>query len=114
MITIYGIKSCDSVRKARKLLNSLDIDYIFQDFREESVNESDIRDWLNLGLSIDELFNKRSTTYRTLKLKDLELTDDDKIKWLYKENTLIKRPVIINNNKIIVGYNESNIKNLTK
>jgi len=114
MLIIYGIKNCDSVRKTRKLLKSLDIDYIFRDFREESVGKNDIIYWISLGVSIDELFNKRGTTYRILKLKELELDNNDKIKWLSKENMLIKRPVIIYNNKIIVGYNEANIENIIK
>ena len=89
MITIYGIKNCDSVRKARKFLEALNVDYIFRDFREESISETDIKNWLNLGVSIDELFNKRSQTYRGLKLKELNLDDNDKLIWLSKENMLI-------------------------
>ena len=56
---------------------------------------------------IKTLFNTRGTTYRTLKLKELALSDEDKQLWLAKENMLIKRPVIELDNKVIVGYNES-------
>ena len=52
------------------------------------------------------LFNSRSTTYKTLKLKELNLDDDSKKEWLCKENMLIKRPVIEFDGEVIVGYNE--------
>ena len=106
MIKIYGIKNCDSVRKAVKYLKSHDIPYEFIDFRESTVSQSLIESWLE-QTDLKTLFNTRGTTYRTLKLKELNLSDDEKISWLAKENMLIKRPVITFENNIIVGYNES-------
>lgn len=114
MLKIYGIKNCDSVRKAIKYLKSHNIPYEFIDFRETPVNEQKINEWLK-STDIKTLFNTRGTTYRTLKLKDLDLNDADKRIWLSKENMLIKRPVIQFDNNIIVGYNESEyLKKLQK
>ena len=106
MLKIYGIKNCDSVRKAVKYLKSHDIPYEFIDFRENPVSQSLIESWLE-KTDLKTLFNTRGTTYRTLKLKELNLSDDEKVSWLAKENMLIKRPVITFENNIIVGYNES-------
>jgi len=106
MIKVYGIKNCDSVRKAIKHLKSRDIAYEFVDFRETPVDASTVSSWLK-GTDIKTLFNTRGTTYRTLKLKELDLNDIDKQQWLSKENMLIKRPVITVDNNVIVGYNES-------
>lgn len=106
MLKIYGIKNCDSVRKAIKHLKSRDIAYEFVDFRETPVDASTVSSWLK-GTDIKSLFNTRGTTYRTLKLKELDLNDIDKQQWLSKENMLIKRPVITVDNNVIVGYNES-------
>lgn len=106
MLKVYGIKNCDSVRKAIKHLKSRDIAYEFVDFRETPVDASTVSNWLK-GADIKTLFNTRGTTYRTLKLKELDLNDIDKQQWLSKENMLIKRPVIIFDNNVIVGYNES-------
>jgi Spx/MgsR family transcriptional regulator len=106
MLKIYGIKNCDSVRKAIKYLKSHNIPYEFIDFRETPVNEQKINEWLK-STDIKTLFNTRGTTYRTLKLKELNLSDNDKKTWLSKENMLIKRPVITCDNNVIVGYNES-------
>jgi Spx/MgsR family transcriptional regulator len=106
MLKIYGIKNCDSVRKAIKYLKQKEIPYEFIDFRETPVTQKTIHDWL-MYTDIKTLFNTRGTTYRTLKLKELDLNDTDKENWLAKENMLIKRPVISFDNHVIVGYNES-------
>jgi len=106
MLKIYGIKNCDSVRKAIKFLKQHDIAYEFIDFRETPVNTKTIATWLK-GTDIKTLFNTRGTTYRTLKLKEMNLDDIEKEAWLSKENMLIKRPVITVDNKVIVGYNET-------
>lgn len=106
MLKIYGIKNCDSVRKAIKYLKTHNIDYAFIDFRETPVDQETITAWLKCT-DIKTLLNTRGTTYRTLNLKVLDLNDQEKQLWLAKENMLIKRPVITFNNKVIVGYNES-------
>ena len=106
MLKIYGIKNCDSVRKAIKFLKTNDISYEFIDFRETPVGAEEVSEWLKSS-DIKTLFNTRGTTYRTLKLKELDLSDDDKQTWLSKENMLIKRPVITFDDTVIIGYNES-------
>ncbi len=111
MLKIYGIKNCDSVRKAVKFLKNNHIPHTFIDFRETPVDEKTIRTWLKYT-DIKTLFNTRGTTYRTLKLKALDLDDEAKISWLAKENMLIKRPVIIFDDQVIIGYNESEYSKL--
>jgi len=111
MLKIYGIKNCDSVRKAVRFLKSNDIPYEFIDFREIPVTQESIDTWLE-GSDINTLFNTRGTTYRTLKLKEKNLSDDEKRQWLAKENMLIKRPVITFEKSVIIGYNELQYQNL--
>ena len=106
MLKIYGIKNCDSVRKAIKFLKAHNIPYEFIDFRETPVNADTIASWLK-EIDMKTLFNTRGTTYRTLRLKEMNLSDTEKEAWLAKENMLIKRPVITLNDKVIVGYNEA-------
>lgn len=106
MIQIYGIKNCDSVRKAIKYLKNNNIAYEFIDFRETPVEKETINAWLKTT-DIKTLFNTRGTTYRTLGLKDMHLNDAQKEEWLSKENMLIKRPVITFGDDVIVGYNEA-------
>ena len=105
MVTLYGIKNCDSVRKAIKFLKSHDIPYEFVDFNKTPVGEEEISRWLK-QIDISILFNARSTAYRSLKLKEMQLDNSAKASWLAKENRLIKRPIIEANNAILVGYDE--------
>jgi len=100
---IYGIKNCDSVKKALKFMKEHQIEYEFVDFKTTPVDEDKISSWLKYQ-TIDKLFNSRSTTYRNLKLKELNLNESDKIKWMAKENLLIKRPVIEFDDKVVVGF----------
>lgn len=106
MLQIYGIKNCDSVRKAIKYFKAKNIDYEFVDFRQTPIDLDTINRWLEMS-DIKTLLNTRGTTYRTLGLKQLDLSDDEKRDYLAKENMLIKRPVVVFDNNIIVGYNES-------
>jgi len=112
MISLYGIQNCDSVRKARKSLEMRGIAYEFIDFKSTPADEATIRRWL-AHTDLKTLFNTRSTTYRNLKLKAADLSDQEKIEWLAKENMLIKRPVLVTEEKVIIGYNESTYMNLT-
>ncbi len=105
MIKVYGIKNCDSVKKALSFFKKHNLEYSLFDFKEDKVPAQDIASWL-LKTDMKTLFNSRSTTYRTLKLKELNLCDDEKQEWLFKENMLIKRPVIVYKDELLVGYNE--------
>lgn len=105
MVKIYGIKNCDSVKKALKFFKTHHIDFELIDFRQTPVGCDKIDAWLQ-KTDIEKLFNARSTTYRTLNLKTLQLDESGKREWLCKENLLIKRPVIEKENRVIIGFNQ--------
>ena len=105
MIKIYGIKNCDSVKKALKYFEKHNIKYELFDFKKEQITCDMLERWLK-NTDIQTLFNSKSTTYRNLNLKELNLDDEQKAQWLCKENLLIKRPVIEHNNGLLVGFNE--------
>ena len=110
MIKVYGIKNCDSVKKAIKFLKANELEYTLQDFKVDTVSQDTISTWLK-SVEMKQLFNTRGTTYRTLKLKDLDLNDEEKLVWLGKENMLIKRPVIeYSDNKVLCAYDEERYK----
>ena len=106
MLKVYGIKTCDSVKKARKFLDHNGIEYVFIDFKETPVGCDLIQKWSD-KVDMKKLFNIRSTTYRNLQLKDLDLNDSQKIEWLCKENLLIKRPILETQNSVMVGFNQA-------
>ena len=101
---LYGIKTCDTVRKAHKYFKEHDIDYTFVDMRATPVGCETIDRWLE-QVPIETLFNKRGTTYRRLGLKEMELDEAGMREWLCRENTLIKRPVVeTDDRRVIVGF----------
>jgi len=102
---LYGIKTCGSVKKAMKFFKENSIEFEFIDFKKTQIQEDTISYWLT-KVPVDTLFNNRGTTYRTLKLKELNLDDIGKKEWLIKENMLIKRPVIEYKDEVIVAYDE--------
>jgi len=111
-MTIYGIKTCSTVGKARKFMKDNGIDFDFVDYKVESVGEDKIREWLK-HVDINILFNNKGKKYRDLKLKELNLDDEGKIAWMAKENYLLKRPVIeYGNGKVHVAYDEEVYKKM--
>ena len=113
MITIYGIKTCDSVKKAQKFFKTHAIEVNFVDFRENPVEPSKVSHWAKQS-DLNKLFNNRSRTYKDLELSKETLEDSDKINWMQKEPLLIKRPVIEYDNQLIVGFDESSYKEVFK
>ncbi len=112
MIKVYGIKTCDTVRKALKYLKEKGVDFEFIDFKKTPVSCEKIDEWLQ-KVPIENLFNKRGTKYRMLKLKELNLGEAGMREWLCKENLLIKRPVIeLENGEVIVGFDSERYREI--
>ena len=109
MIKIYGIKNCDSVKKALNFFKKHNLDYELHDFKSDPVSCDKLSLWLN-AVDMKTIFNARSTTYRTFKLKEKNLDEAGQKEWLCKENLLIKRPVVEYNETIIVGFKEENFQ----
>lgn len=105
MIKVYGIKTCDSVRKALRFFKDNEIEVDFFDFKKETPTSETIDSWVEKS-DLNLLFNSRGTKYRTLKLKELNLDVNGKIEWLKKEPMLLKRPVIEYDGKVMVAFNE--------
>lgn len=103
MIKLYGIKSCDSVRKARKFFTEHAIDFEMIDFDVSPATAETIDHWLQ-STDVEKLFNARSTTCRTLGLKTKELNAEQKREWLCRENRLIKRPVVVHHDQVLIGF----------
>ena len=94
MVTLYGLKSCDTCRKARQYLNERDFQHEFRDLRDDGFSEQELDAWLAVA-GWERLLNKSSTTWRNLDDSDKQDLDADKARALLLANpTLIKRPVI--------------------
>ena len=110
ILTLYGIKNCDTVRKARKWLESEKIDFTFHDFREDGLTTETVKKWASL-VNWEVLFNKRSTSFRAL--SDEHKTDIDEAKaiaLMVEFPTLIKRPVLVKGGELLIGFKAAEYK----
>lgn len=107
-MTLYGIPNCNSVRKARAWLSDHGIDLPFHDYRKQGVSEELLKPWLK-QVGRDKLVNRQGTTWR-------QLTDDAKaavgddagaIRLMLEKPSVIKRPVLEKDGKIIIGFDEA-------
>lgn len=101
---LYGIPTCDTVRKARKWLTEHGIDHQFVDVRESTPPKSQIEHWVN-SLGAAKMVNKRSTTWKTMSDEDRsEAETGDTSAVLLANPTLIKRPVLEHGDTLDVGF----------
>ncbi len=106
MIEVYGIKNCDKIRKTKAWLSENDIEYEFYDLKKEPLNRQELEEFV-YRVGLDTLLNKRGTTWRKLGLKDQDLSEQELFEKLLEHQTMIKRPVLINGEAILVGYDEN-------
>ncbi len=112
MVILYGIKNCDTIKKARKYLALHDIDYTFHDFREEGVNDIQLRAWV-AELGWEKLINKRSTTWRNLPDETKEnINELLALVVMEDQPTIIKRPVLEMSDQVVVGFSEKSYQTL--
>lgn len=112
MIAMYGIKNCDTVKKARKWLDARNIEYLFCDIRIDGMDKRKLQAWME-ELGWETLLNRRGTTWRKLPDADREGLDAGKALRLMVENpTLIKRPVLDLGNRRHVGFDVKSYLNL--
>ena len=104
MITLYGIKNCDTVKKARKWLEAQGIDYSFHDFREDGLERSQVAGWLD-DLGWETLVNRRSTSWKALTPEQREGMDDSTaLGAIIEQPTLIKRPLLDTGHELHCGF----------
>lgn len=105
MLKIYGLKNCDSCRKALKWLTQANIPHVFLDIREAGVPEAKLADWLD-ALGWETVINRRSTSWRDLDdSQKADMTASKAHRLASKYPTLIKRPVFDNEAGVLmVGF----------
>ncbi|ATZ74206.1 arsenate reductase [Idiomarina sp. X4] len=107
MLTIYGIKNCDTVKKSLKWLDKHSVNYQFIDVREQPLQKETVLNWLS-ELPADRLINKRSTSWRNLSDDQKTLSNHDALAELVAEQpTLFKRPLVKDNEGYHCGFKET-------
>jgi len=101
---IYGIKNCDTMKKAFAWLKARNVNYVFHDYRKEGIGESRLRFWC-AAAGWQALVNRRGLTWRRLTDTDRESLDQAGAIRLMRENpTLIKRPVLEVDGRLEIGF----------
>jgi arsenate reductase (glutaredoxin) len=104
-VTIYGIKNCDTMKKARAWLDKQGVTYVFHDYKTAGIERGRLEIWLK-KVGLETLLNRAGTTYRKLSDKDKEgVTEQRAIALMLAQPSMIKRPVLdVGRGKIIVGF----------
>jgi Spx/MgsR family transcriptional regulator len=104
-ITIYGIKNCDTMKKARAWLEKRGIDYQFHNYEAAGVEKDKLESWAK-RTGWETLLNKSGTTFKKLPDKDKEgLNEGKAIRLMLAQPSMIKRPVLeLPKGKLLVGF----------
>ena len=114
MTTLYGIKNCDTMKKARQWLDEQGVDYHFHDYRKDGVPEDQLRHWI-AELGWQTVINRRGTTWRKLDPVVRERMDaESAVEQALANPSLIKRPILRTTSHLRAGFNPDEWKTLVK
>jgi arsenate reductase len=104
-LTIYGIKNCDTMKKARAWLDKHGVEYDFHDYKTAGIERERLERW-SKKVSWETLINRAGTTFRKLSDKDKQAIDARKaIALMLAQPSLIKRPVLdLGGGRLLVGF----------
>jgi arsenate reductase len=103
-ITIYGIKNCDTMKKARAWLDAKGVAYAFHDYKAEGIDKATLERWAK-EVGWETLLNRAGTTFRKLPDAQREnVTEKKAIALMVEQPSMIKRPVLDVGGKLLVGF----------
>ena len=100
---------CSTCQKAKKWLNSHEIEYTERHIVEENPTYDELKEWhQKSGLPLKKFFNTSGMLYKEMKLKDKlpKMSEDEQLKLLATNGMLVKRPVLVAEDKVLVGVNK--------
>jgi arsenate reductase len=105
MLALYGIKNCDTMKKARAFLDKKGVAYDFHDYKTQGIERSKLEGWAKKA-GWETLLNRAGTTFRKLPEKDKEgLTEKKAVSLMLAQPSMIKRPVLeLGGGKLLVGF----------
>ena len=102
--TIYGIKNCDTMKKARTWLEQKGIAYQFHDYKSQSIDRAHLERWIDAA-GWETVLNRAGTTFRKLdETAKADLDREKAIALMLEQPSMIKRPVLESDGRIIVGF----------
>jgi arsenate reductase (glutaredoxin) len=102
--TLYGIKNCDTMKKARAWLDERGIAYDFHDYKSRSIDRAQLEGWVK-SVGWETLLNRAGTTFRKLPEEERAHIDEGKaLALMLDQPSMIKRPVLERDGRIVVGF----------
>ncbi|WP_439614836.1 ArsC family reductase [Shinella sp.] len=103
-VTIYGIKNCDTMKKARTWLDAKGVAYRFHDYKAEGIDEASLKRWVE-ALGWATVLNRAGTTFRALPDADKQDLDAKKaITLMLAQPSMIKRPMLDHDGALTAGF----------
>ncbi|WP_295847775.1 ArsC family reductase [Tardiphaga sp.] len=103
-VTLYGIKNCDTMKKARAWLDGHGVAYRFHDYKSQGIDRAELMAWAKL-VGWEALLNRAGTTFRKLGEDDRQdLTESKAIVLMLAQPSMIKRPVLDHRGRLLVGF----------
>jgi arsenate reductase len=103
-VTLYGIRNCDTMKKARAWLDGRGAGYAFHDYKASGIDRATLEGWVK-KLGWEVLLNRAGTTFRKLPDKDKAgLTETKAVALMLAQPAMIKRPVLQMGGKLVVGF----------
>ena len=115
MTTIYGIKNCDTMKKARVWLDKHKVDYAFHDYKSKGIDKAKLEGWAKKA-GWEALLNRAGPTFKKLPDKDKDaVTEKKAIALMLAQPSMIKRPVLeLGGGKLLVGFKPEEYAAATK
>ena len=101
---------CSTCQKAKKWLDEHNIDYTDRHIAENNPSYDELKEWYEKsGLPLKKFFNTSGMLYKEMQLKDklLSMSEEEQLKLLATNGMLVKRPLIVDGNKVLVGFKEA-------
>ncbi|MCU0468567.1 MAG: ArsC family reductase [Arcicella sp.] len=113
MYSVYGIKNCDTMKKATTWLTENNIPFEFHDYKKEGISEAKIREWLGQK-PWDVLINKAGTTWKKLTEEEKATDENSAIKLMIEKPSMIKRPIVELDKIVVMGFKSEDYKQIFK
>ena len=117
MMLFICYPKCTTCQKARKWLDEHGVAYDYRDIKEENPTEDELRDWhARSGLPLKRFFNTSGLQYKALNLKDRlpGMSEDEQFALLASDGMLVKRPLLISDKLVLVGFREADYKTISE
>ncbi|MCI7179497.1 MAG: arsenate reductase family protein [Lachnospiraceae bacterium] len=108
---------CTTCQKAKKWLDEHEISYEMRNIKEQNPTAGELREWhKKSGLELKKFFNTSGLLYKSMNLKEklTDMTDDEKYELLASDGMLVKRPILVTEKKVLVGFKETQYEDAVK